>query len=129
MLTIRLQRVGKKSQAYFRVVVTEHTKKPKGEALELLGSYDPHQKKLAVKKEKITEWISKGAQVSPTLNNLMVNYKIWDAPKVQSWKVKVSVKNKKEEAVKAKQAPASAEKTTEAEAQEGEVAPEPEVAA
>lgn len=120
MLTIRLQRVGKKGQAYFRVAVTEHTKKPKGEALELLGSYDPHQKKLVVKKEKIMEWISKGAQVSPTLNNLMVNYKIWDMPKVQSWKVKVSVKNKKEEAAKAKQAPAIVEKTIEAEPQKAE---------
>src|SRR3989339_434171 len=114
MLIIRLQRVGKKGQAYFRVVVTEHTKKPKGEALELLGSYDPHQKKLTVKKEKIMAWISKGAQVSPTLNNLMVNYKIWDAPKVQSWRVKISVKTKKAEAAKAKQAPAIVEKIVEA---------------
>jgi len=88
MLNIRLQRTGKKGQAHFRVIVVEHTKKPKGEFLELLGSYDPHMKKFVVKKDKIEAWIVKGAQVSPTVNNLMVNYKIWDKPKVQSWKAK-----------------------------------------
>ena len=88
MLNIRLQRTGKKGQAYFRVIVVEHTKKPKGEYLELLGSYDPHMKKFVVKKDKIDAWIAKGAQVTPTVNNLMVNYKIWDKPKMQSWKAK-----------------------------------------
>lgn len=30
--------------------------------------------------------MSKGAQISPTVNNLLVNYKIWDRPKMASWK-------------------------------------------
>jgi len=88
MLKIRLSRIGKKGQAYFRVVVVEHTKKPKGEYLELLGTYNPHEKVLNVKKDRIEHWVSKGAQPSPTVNNLLVNYKIWDRPKVQSWKPK-----------------------------------------
>lgn len=88
MLKIRLSRIGKKGQAYFRVVVVEHTKKPKGEYLELLGTYNPHEKVLKVEKERIEYWVSKGAQPSPTVNNLLVNYKIWDKPKVQSWKPK-----------------------------------------
>lgn len=90
MLKIRLSRTGKKGQAYFRVVVVEHTKKPKGEYLELLGTYNPHEKVLKVKKDRIEYWVSKGAQTSPTVNNLLVNYKIWDKPKVQSWKPKRS---------------------------------------
>lgn len=92
MLKIRLQRTGKRGQAYFRVVVLEHTKKTKGEFLELLGNYDPHKKELKVKMERVEYWISKGAQVSPTVNNLLVNYKYWDKPKVQSWKPKKSDK-------------------------------------
>jgi len=96
MLKIRLQRIGKRGQAYFRVVVVEHTKKPKGEFLELLGNYNPHEKVLNVKKDRIEYWISKGAQTSPTVNNLLVNYKIWDKPKMPSWKPKS--KPKKEEA-------------------------------
>ena len=92
MLKIRLQRTGKRGQAYFRVVVVEHTKKPKGEYLELLGTYNPHEKVLNVKKDRIDYWVSKGAQPSPTVNNLLVNYKIWDKPKVQSWKPKAKPK-------------------------------------
>ena len=92
MLIIRLQRTGKKGQAYFRVVILEHTSRVKGEFLELLGSYNPHEKEFKVKKDRIEYWLSKGAQLSPTVNNLLVNYKIMDRPKVQSWKPKKSGK-------------------------------------
>lgn len=88
MLNIKLQRIGKRGQAYFRVIIGEHTLKPKGGFLELLGSYDPHKKEFKVKKERIEYWISKGAGISPTVNNLLVNYKYWDKPKMQSWKPK-----------------------------------------
>ncbi|MEK7515071.1 MAG: 30S ribosomal protein S16 [Patescibacteria group bacterium] len=88
MLMIRLQRVGKKKQAYFRLVLTEHTKKPQGEYQELLGTYDPHAKKLATQQERIAYWLTKGAIVSATANNLLVNHKIIDREKVQSWKPK-----------------------------------------
>ena len=88
MLKVRLQRTGKRGQAYFRVVVLEHTKKPKGKFLELLGNYDPHKKEFKVKMNRVEYWVSKGAQVSPTVNNLLVNYKYWDKPKMQSWKPK-----------------------------------------
>ena len=104
MLMIRLQRTGKRGQAYFRVVILEHTSRVKGEYLELLGNYNPHQKEFKVKKDRIEYWISKGAQISPTVNNLMVNYKVWDKPKVQSWKPK----KKEAEAVKATPAPTPA---------------------
>jgi small subunit ribosomal protein S16 len=93
MLMIRLQRIGKKHQAHFRIAVMEHTKKPQGKYLELLGTYDPHAKKLVVNREKVEGWMAKGAQISPTVNNLMVNQKVWDKPKMASWKPK-----KKEEA-------------------------------
>ena len=125
MLKIRLSRIGKKGQAYFRVIVTEHTKKPKGEYLELLGTYNPHEKVLNVKKDRIEYWVSKGAQTSPTVNNLLVNHKIWDKPKVQSWKPKVKPKTEapatKAVAPKAeapKEEPAPEEKAPEALAQE-----------
>lgn len=89
---MRMQRIGKKGQAYFRIIVTEHTKKPQGEFLELLGSYDPHKKNLQAKKERIEYWMSKGVKPSPTVNNLLVNFKIISAPKMASWKPKKSEK-------------------------------------
>ncbi|GEM_PF-468527 len=101
---MRLQRIGKRGQAYFRIIVTEHTKKPQGEYLELLGSYDPHKKNLLAKKERIDYWISKGVQLSPTVNNLLVNNKIIIAPKMVSWKPKVVTKAPVAPTVKAEQA-------------------------
>ena len=89
MLVMRFQRIGKKGQAYFRIVVTEHTKKPLGEFLELLGSYDPHKKDLKCKKDRIEYWLSKGVKASPTVHNLLINKKIISGDKKQSWKAKV----------------------------------------
>ena len=85
---IRLQRIGKKGQAYFRLIVTEHTTRPKGEYLELLGSYDPHKNTLEAKVDRVKHWMSKGAKLSPTANNLLVGKKMIEGEKVQSWKAK-----------------------------------------
>ncbi len=85
---IRLQRIGKKGQAYFRLVVTEHTTRPKGKYLELLGSYDPHKNVFEAKTDRVKHWMSKGAKLSPTANNLLVGKKLIEGEKVQVWKAK-----------------------------------------
>ena len=122
MLNIRLQRTGKRGQAYFRIIIAEHTKKPKGSVLEILGSYDPHKKELKVEKDRIEYWMSKGAQISPTVNNLLVNQKVWDKPKMESWKPKVKPKG---EAPKSETAPAPKEEPKEETASaEPEAAPQ-----
>lgn len=92
MLMIRLQRVGKKSQAYFRLVLTEHTKKSQGQYKELLGSYDPHKNSMQTKADRISYWLSNGAQMSATANNLLLANKVIDAKKyskVTVWRPKV----------------------------------------
>ena len=88
MLKIRLQRVGKIGKAYFRIVVVEHARKVKGKYLELLGSYDPHKKILLAKKERIDYWMKNGVKATPTLHNLLINHKVREGEKVQSWKPK-----------------------------------------
>ena len=120
MLKIRLQRTGKRGQAYFRIIIAEHTKKPKGKVLELLGSYDPHKKELKAEKDRIEYWISKGAQISPTVNNLLVNNKIWDRPKMASWKPK----RKSQSTANDQQPEAKVEKPKEAESKEEAALPE-----
>ena len=123
MLKVRLQRIGKKNQAYFRVVVTEHTTKPKGRYLELLGSYDPHKNELKVKEERVKYWLSKGAQLSPTLNNLLVGRKIIEGEKVKVWKAKkkkgkeTTETAQKEEKIPEKKQEISEEKTEEPKAE------------
>lgn len=88
MLKIRLQRIGKRGQAYFKVVVTEHTRKTKGKYLELLGSYDPHKNEINVDAEKVKHWLGQGAKMSETVNNLLVGKGIVEGEKVTVWKPK-----------------------------------------
>jgi small subunit ribosomal protein S16 len=88
MLKIRLQRIGKKNQPSFRLVLVEHTFRPQGKYIEDLGSYNPKSKQKQFNKERILHWISKGAQISPTVHNFLVDEKIIDKPKVKAWKPK-----------------------------------------
>ena len=82
MLKIRLQRVGRKNHAEFRVVVTESTKGPKSaNYLEILGAYNPHTNAVTVEADRIKHWISKGAQPSDTVHNILVGQKVIEGTK------------------------------------------------
>ena len=83
MLAIRLQRVGKRNNPAFRVVLMDARRSAKsGDFLEILGSYNPqHEGSLSIKKDQISHWLSKGAQPSDTVHNLLVREKVIDAPK------------------------------------------------
>ncbi len=105
MLAIRLNRVGKKNKPYFRIVLQEHTIAPGGRHVEVLGSYDPHSKKTALKEEKIKYWVEKGAQASDSVYNLLVKSGL-----LQGEKRKVKLPAKKFEAVKEEAAPVEAKK-------------------
>lgn len=79
MLKIRLQRVGRKHEPVFRVVLTESVNSPKsGKFLEILGNYDTRKNNEVsqLKIDRIKYWISKGAKLSGTLNNFLVNKKM-----------------------------------------------------
>ncbi|MDP2684606.1 MAG: 30S ribosomal protein S16 [bacterium] len=93
MLTIRLSRVGKKKHPIFRVIVSEKVKDTVGDYLELLGHYNPHTNTAELKAERIKHWISKGAQTSGTIHNLLVEQKIISAEKIKV----ANIKKKKEE--------------------------------
>jgi small subunit ribosomal protein S16 len=85
MLIIRLQRVGKKNQPSYRIVLAENTAPVKGKFIEILGNYNPRLKTKAFKKDRILFWLSKGAKASPTVHNLLVSEQIVAGPKVKAW--------------------------------------------
>jgi small subunit ribosomal protein S16 len=65
MLSIRMQRTGRKGHAMFRVVVQESRLTPtSGKVVALLGSYDPHAKVATLNKEKAALYLNNGAQPS-----------------------------------------------------------------
>ena len=83
MITIRLQRRGRKNDPSFRVIVVDSKKKPKtGNYLEMVGSYDPRQDRVELKGERIKEWMSQGATVSETVHNLLVSQKVITGKKI-----------------------------------------------
>lgn len=73
MLAIRLQRVGRTKQPLYRLVVSEKSKDTYGNHLEILGQYNPHKKEAVLKEDRIKHWLNKGAQASPSVNNLLIN--------------------------------------------------------
>lgn len=74
MLKIRMQRIGRKNDPSFRVVVAEHTRSPKaGNFLERLGSYNPKTKERVLNEERIKHWLSVGAQASGTMHNMLIS--------------------------------------------------------
>lgn len=65
MLSIRMQRTGRKGHAMFRVVVQESRLTPtSGKVVAQLGSYDPHSKVASLQKEKASFYLTHGAQPS-----------------------------------------------------------------
>lgn len=73
MLKIRLQRIGRKNEPAFRMVVTDSKNAPQsGRFLEVLGSYTVKSDDVVLKKERILHWIKSGAQVSDTARNMLV---------------------------------------------------------
>ncbi len=83
MLKIRLQRTGRTNNPSYRVVVTEHQNGPKsGRANEVLGSYNPKSKERVLDGERIKYWLSKGAQASGTMHNMLISAGIISGKKV-----------------------------------------------
>jgi small subunit ribosomal protein S16 len=98
MLAIKLQRIGKKHQPSYRLVVAMKRSKIAGPPVEDLGSYNPFTKTATVKKERISYWLGVGVQPTVTAHNLLVKEGVVSS-------VKVAVKMKKP-AVVAEAAPA-----------------------
>ncbi|MCK9344858.1 MAG: 30S ribosomal protein S16, partial [Candidatus Pacebacteria bacterium] len=83
LLSIRLQRVGRKNDPSFRVIVTDSKLKPKtGNFLEVLGSYNARMGKPVINVERAKHWMSVGAKASGTVHNLLVDLKAVSGKKI-----------------------------------------------
>ena len=134
MLMIRLQRVSKKNQPFFRIVVTEKSKSSTaGRSVEILGFLNPLKKEKNLKAERIKYWLSVGAQPPDTVHNLLVSEKIIEGKKIAVHKKsKKKAEGQKEPAVvkgevkeeKAKEADASKKESVPEKPEAGELAKE-----
>ena len=73
MLKIRLRRMGSTHRPFYRVVVSDSRKFPTASAIDELGLYDPRAEPETIKidAERVQHWVSKGAQMSPTVRKLL----------------------------------------------------------
>lgn len=85
MLMIRLARRGKTNRPFYRIVVSDKRKDTFADSLEILGTVDPIAKPKAItlNKERICHWLSKGAQASPTVYNILVDHGIVSGKKIR----------------------------------------------
>lgn len=75
---IRMKKMGRKHQPYFRICAIDSRAPRDGKVLEELGSYDPMVKetdaRALLKGERINYWISVGAQPSENVQVLIKKY-------------------------------------------------------
>jgi small subunit ribosomal protein S16 len=73
MLTIRLRRMGARNNPFYRVVVSDSRNTPTAAAVEEIGHYDPTKQpaQVTIDTARADHWISKGAQMSPTVKRLL----------------------------------------------------------
>lgn len=70
---IRLSRFGRKKKPFYRIVVQNSEASRDGKFLEIVGTYNPLQDPavLAIKQDKVQEWIDKGAKPTTTVKSLL----------------------------------------------------------
>jgi small subunit ribosomal protein S16 len=99
MLKIRLQRIGRKNDPHFRLIVTESILKPKTTSFnEIIGTYNVKMGTFEAKKDRVKHWIGVGAQVTPTVRNLLISKGIIEGKKVNVLPRKSPVKKEEKKA-------------------------------
>lgn len=134
MLRIRLRRVGKKGQAYYRVVVADQRFPRDGRFLESLGAYDPHATPPTsnLDADRARHWLSQGAQPSEAAEKILRRAGILNGAAVADAPTAAEAEAAEAEAEAAAEASAAseteAEAADEAPAEEGEAEAEPALA-
>lgn len=90
MLAIKLQRIGKKHQPSYRLIVAVKKTTMVAPPVEDLGVYNPFTKVAVLKNERILHWLSVGAQPTVTAHNLLVKHGVISVPK-KAVKMKAAV--------------------------------------
>jgi small subunit ribosomal protein S16 len=69
---LRLRRMGRKKQPFYRIVATDSRLRRDGKYIEKIGHYNPlpDQFDLVIDKEKALKWLELGAELSDTVKSL-----------------------------------------------------------
>ncbi len=72
---LRLMRMGKKKQPYYRVVAADSRSPRDGRFIEILGTYEPRAEpsRFNVDRDKVARWIGNGAKPTETVARLLAS--------------------------------------------------------
>ncbi|WP_394874734.1 30S ribosomal protein S16 [Clostridium neonatale] len=72
---MRLRRMGAKKAPFYRIVVADSRSPRDGKFIEEIGYYNPLTEPVEVKvnEEKVSQWLSNGAQPTETVKRLFTN--------------------------------------------------------
>ena len=72
---MRLRRMGAKKAPFYRIVVADSRPPRDGKFIEEIGYYNPLTEPVEVKvnEEKVSQWLSNGAQPTETVKRLLTN--------------------------------------------------------
>ena len=84
-LKIRLARGGAKKRPFYRIVVAEASAPRDGRYVERVGTYNPmvpkdHEQRLTLNGERISFWMSKGAQPTERVHKMLASVGLMAAP-------------------------------------------------
>ena len=87
-LKIRLARGGSKKRPFYRVVVAEASAPRDGRYVERVGTYNPmvpkdHEQRLTLNGERISFWMSKGAQPTERVHKILASAGLMAAPVIR----------------------------------------------
>jgi small subunit ribosomal protein S16 len=75
MVVIRLSRIGAVNNPKYRVTVADSRRPTCGKFIEVVGTYNPNprgkEKEVELNLEKVNSWISKGAQPTARVKNII----------------------------------------------------------
>lgn len=129
MLRMRLQRVGRKHEPYYRVVVARKQAPVKGKFVTSIGSYNPAKELVDIDEKRVMDWLNEGVtpsnRVARLLTKLGVKHKL---VVVKTFKAKsaqeLEAEHKEDEAKKTEEAAEKEKAKAEFEAKQREEAAE-----
>lgn len=71
MVTIRLQRWGKRNNPFYKIVLISKQQKRDGSYIATLGHWHPKNNLKSIDKKAIAKWVNKGAKMSKAVERLL----------------------------------------------------------
>jgi len=99
MVRIRMQRFGRTHRPFYRINAIDQRTRRNGRVLENLGHYNPMEKdeskQIVLKEDRIKDWLSRGAQPSETVRDMLGRAELLDDKMKAQWEADRAVQRRR----------------------------------